>query len=151
MGWVVVRPLFGLLYQPQMIDDDCGEVGGMRTGRGNLSTQWKPAPVSLCPPQMPYDLTWARTRAAAVGSLRLTAWAIARPVRRVTARTNLRGTCCWFEGYSTTLYHLQSVTQCHRAGWCGDTFHLYQRGFRFESRPGNWLSSLTFFVDILSP
>jgi hypothetical protein len=28
-------------YQPHMIDDDdCGEIGGMRIGRGNLST-WK--------------------------------------------------------------------------------------------------------------
>jgi hypothetical protein len=30
-------------------------------------------PVPLCPPQIPYDMTWARTRAAAVGSKRLTA------------------------------------------------------------------------------
>jgi hypothetical protein len=34
--------------------------------------------LSLCPPQIPYDLTWARIRAAAVGSRRLTAWAMAR-------------------------------------------------------------------------
>jgi hypothetical protein len=27
----------GLLYQPQMIDDgDCGAIGGMKIGRGNL-------------------------------------------------------------------------------------------------------------------
>jgi hypothetical protein len=31
----------------------------------------------LCPPQIPHDLTWARTRAATVGSRRLTAWAMA--------------------------------------------------------------------------
>jgi hypothetical protein len=31
---------------------DDGEVGGI-TGRGNLSTQRKPAPVPLCPPQTP--------------------------------------------------------------------------------------------------
>jgi hypothetical protein len=53
-----------------MIDDDeCGVVGGMRIGRGNRSTRRKPAPVPLCSPQIPHDLTWARTRAAAVGSL----------------------------------------------------------------------------------
>jgi hypothetical protein len=41
----------GLLYQPRMIDDDdYGTVGGMRIGRGNLSTRRKPAPVPLCPP-----------------------------------------------------------------------------------------------------
>jgi hypothetical protein len=64
----------GLLYQPRMIDDDdYGAVGGMRIGRGNRSTRKKPAPVPLCPPQIPYDLTRDRPRAAAVGSQRLTA------------------------------------------------------------------------------
>jgi hypothetical protein len=29
--------------------------------------------VPLCPPQIPHDLTWDRTRAAAMGSQRLTA------------------------------------------------------------------------------
>jgi hypothetical protein len=33
----------------------------------------KPVPVPLCPPRILHDLTWARTRAAAVGSQRLTA------------------------------------------------------------------------------
>jgi hypothetical protein len=65
--------------QPRMVDDECGPVGGMRIGSGNRSTRSKPAPVPLCPPQIPYDLTWARTRAAAVGSRRLTALAMARP------------------------------------------------------------------------
>jgi hypothetical protein len=36
----------GLLYQPQMIDEgDCGEIGGMKIGRGNRSTRRKPAPA----------------------------------------------------------------------------------------------------------
>jgi hypothetical protein len=51
----------------------------MRIGRGNRSTRRKPAPMPLCAPQIPHDLTWARTRAAAVGSRRPTAWAMARP------------------------------------------------------------------------
>jgi hypothetical protein len=34
--------------------------------------------VLLCPPQILHDLTWDRTRAVAVGSRRLTAWAVAR-------------------------------------------------------------------------
>jgi hypothetical protein len=72
-------PLTGLLYQPRMIDDgDCGATGGMKTGRGNRSTRRKTAPVPLCPPQISYDLTGARNRAAAVGSQRLTARAMAR-------------------------------------------------------------------------
>jgi uncharacterized membrane protein YwzB len=52
----------------------------MGVGRGNRSTRRKPAQVPLFPPQITHDLTWARTRAAAVGSRRLTAWALARPL-----------------------------------------------------------------------
>jgi hypothetical protein len=54
LGGVRLSPLgtsatVGLLYQPRMIDDDYGAVGGMRIGRGNRSTQRKraPAPLSL--------------------------------------------------------------------------------------------------------
>jgi hypothetical protein len=54
-------------------DDECGVVDGMRIGRGNRSTQRKPASEPLCPPKIPHDLTWDRTRAAAVGSWQLTA------------------------------------------------------------------------------
>jgi hypothetical protein len=64
----------GLLYPPQMIDEgDCGAIGGMKIGKGNRSTRRKPAPAPLCPPQMPHDQTRAPTRAAAMGSQRLTA------------------------------------------------------------------------------
>jgi hypothetical protein len=52
-------------------DYDDGETGGM-IGRGNRSTRRKPAPVPLCPPQTPHAAL-TRTRAAAVGSQRLTA------------------------------------------------------------------------------
>jgi hypothetical protein len=76
LGGVRLSPLgtwatTGLLCQPRMIDDECGAVGGMRIGRENRSTRRKPAPTPLWPPQIPHDLTWDRTRAAA--------WAIARP------------------------------------------------------------------------
>jgi hypothetical protein len=37
-------------------DDECGAVGGMRIVRGDQSTQRKPAPVPLCPPQIAHDL-----------------------------------------------------------------------------------------------
>jgi hypothetical protein len=38
----------GLLNQRQMIDDgDCGAIAGRKIGRGNRSTQSKPAPVPL--------------------------------------------------------------------------------------------------------
>jgi hypothetical protein len=62
-----------------MGDYDAGEFGGMKIGRGNRSTRRKPAPAPLCPPQISLDQTQARTRAAAVGSQRLTAWTMARP------------------------------------------------------------------------
>jgi hypothetical protein len=52
-------------------DYDDGEIGEM-TGRGNRSTRRKPAPMPLCPPQTPHAAR-TRTRAAAVGSQRLTA------------------------------------------------------------------------------
>jgi hypothetical protein len=64
LGGVRLSPLgtsatVGLLYQPRMIDDDdYGAVGGMRIGRGNRNTRREPAPVPLCPPQIPHDLTW---------------------------------------------------------------------------------------------
>jgi hypothetical protein len=70
----------GLLYQPQMIGEgDCGAIGGMKIGRGNRSTQRKPAPAPLCPPKIPFDQTRDRTQAAAVGSQWLTAWAMVWP------------------------------------------------------------------------
>jgi hypothetical protein len=55
-----------------MMIDECGAVGGM-ISKGNRSTQKKSAPVPLCPPEIPHDLTGARTRAAEAGIRRLTA------------------------------------------------------------------------------
>jgi hypothetical protein len=46
-GWdwvhLVLRQLFGLLYQ-LLMTDDCRATGGMRIGRGNRSTRRKPCP-----------------------------------------------------------------------------------------------------------
>jgi hypothetical protein len=73
---------------------DCenGEFGGMN-GRGNRSTRRKPAPTPLCPPQISLDQHRDWTRAAAVGSQRLTASAMVRPWGRppLTPR-NIPGT-----------------------------------------------------------
>jgi hypothetical protein len=41
---------------PASDDYDVGEIGGM-IGRGNRNTRRKLAPVPLCPPQIPHDLT----------------------------------------------------------------------------------------------
>jgi hypothetical protein len=76
---------FGLLYQPLIIyDGDCGAIGGIKISKGKGSTWRKPVQVPLCPPQIPHDLTRARTLAAAVGSQRLTASAMADLKANVT-------------------------------------------------------------------
>jgi hypothetical protein len=73
-GWsrtesTVTEATYWLFYQPWLVDgDDCTAVGGMNVGRGNRSTRRKPDPISLCPPQVPHDMTRARTCDAAVGS-----------------------------------------------------------------------------------
>jgi hypothetical protein len=54
-------------------DYDAREFGGIKIGRGNLSTWKKLTPAPIYPPQIPIDQTRARTRAAAVGSQRRTA------------------------------------------------------------------------------
>jgi hypothetical protein len=38
-------------------DYDDEEIGGMKISRGNRSTQRKPAPAPLCPPEIPLDQT----------------------------------------------------------------------------------------------
>jgi hypothetical protein len=56
VGLWVLPPLTGLLYQPRMIGDgDCGEIGGIKIGRGNRSTRRKPAPSPLSLPQKSHD------------------------------------------------------------------------------------------------
>jgi hypothetical protein len=50
---------------PALDGDECGTVGGM-SDKENRNTRRKPAPVPLCPSQIPHDLTWARTLAVAV-------------------------------------------------------------------------------------
>jgi hypothetical protein len=123
-GGVILSPLgtsatVWLLYQTRMIDDDeCEAVGGMRIGRGNRSTQRKPAPAPLCPPQIPHNLTWARTRAATVGSRRLTAWAIAQlrygiystnlPICKVTSTVEFMSEYC-ARGFECEVFYLFTV------------------------------------------
>jgi hypothetical protein len=66
---LVRRPLTDLLYQPRMIDDECGTVGGIKIGRGNRSTQRKPALVPLYPAQILHYLSWVLTRVLIGGYL----------------------------------------------------------------------------------
>jgi hypothetical protein len=74
---------------PSPGDYDDGEIGGM-IGRGNRNTRRKPAPIPLCPPQTPHAAR-TRTRAAAVGSQRLTASAAARPRYMFTSQMDRNG------------------------------------------------------------
>jgi hypothetical protein len=71
---------------------DCedGEFGGMKIGRGKRSTRRKPAPAPIRLPQIPIDHSLARTQAAAVGSQRLTAPALARPAYYLNFRNTYR-------------------------------------------------------------
>jgi hypothetical protein len=83
-GHLVCRSLFGLLCQlPFIGDEECGAVCGKSIVRGNRSTRRKPTPMTLCSPQMPHDLTWARTQAVTFGSRRLTALAMAWPEENI--------------------------------------------------------------------
>jgi hypothetical protein len=66
-------------------EDDCGEHDGMKIGRGIWSSRRKPAPAPLLSITKSHVPTRVWTRAAAVGSRRLTAWAMARPSFQLTA------------------------------------------------------------------
>jgi hypothetical protein len=68
-------------------------------------------PVLLYPPQIPHDLSRARTQAAAVGSRRLTGWAMARPSGHLEQ-------CIWLR---VTLY--EDLLACLRVSWNSNVIH----------------------------
>jgi hypothetical protein len=95
---VQLRPLGSAatnrLIVPAPGDYEDGEIVGMMIGKRNRST--RTPPVRRCPPQTPHAVRM-RTRAAAVGSQRLIAWATARPTRRQPVkirRTRRFRSCC---------------------------------------------------------
>jgi hypothetical protein len=65
-------------------------------GKGNRSTRKIPSAVPLCPPQIPHDLTRARTWAAEVGSRRLSSWAMVRLRPTLCHYTDLRSLLVFF-------------------------------------------------------
>jgi hypothetical protein len=73
--------------------------------QGKSKDSKKPAPVPLCPPQIPHDLAWAWTGAATVGSRRLTAWATTRPSVCILTlfASNLRQGCLRFLRFAPVL------------------------------------------------
>jgi hypothetical protein len=121
--------------------------------QGNRSTRRKPAPVPLCPPQTPHAAR-TRTRAAAVASQRLTAWATARPclicLKKIMGirllmtcvntffffNWNVCQACSAFVCYSQ-VYESGTVRFCTK----DSTFTLKCTGSRL------WLTVLTIFID----
>jgi hypothetical protein len=78
MGLLGTSSTSGLLYLPRVIVTMENSLEWRLAGETELPRENLP-PAPLCPPQIPLDQTWARSRAAAVGSQRLTTWAMARP------------------------------------------------------------------------
>jgi hypothetical protein len=72
-----------------MIDDECEAVGGMTIGRRNRGTRRKVPQCHFVDHKS--HMTWARTQAAAVGSRRLTAWAVTRPNKAVAEPQKVSG------------------------------------------------------------
>jgi hypothetical protein len=100
-----------------------------------------PPPVPLCPPQIPYDLTWARTRATAVGSLPLTASAMARPPRLTYVPRSANPT---FQTKNQTPLSRNSKTNATRTS---QNYATCPKGalFRFSSN-GNSVNALSNFT-----
>jgi hypothetical protein len=73
--YIVLRLFISLLYQPWMVDGDCGTLSAMDEwqGKRKYSKTTCPSAVPVCAPQIPHDLTRAQTWADAVWSRRLAA------------------------------------------------------------------------------
>jgi hypothetical protein len=151
--WVhlVRRPLIGLLYQPRMIGDhECGAVGGMRIFRGNWSIRRKPGPMPLCPPQIPHYLTWARTRAAVVGSRRLTAWVTTRPYNTQVDNNNNNNNQD-DQVWGILRSYLTNLTLLNQTDWFRDNaLELCLESAWFESRLEHLLTWLEIYGDFSS-
>jgi hypothetical protein len=118
-----------------MIDNgDCGAIGGMKIDRGNRSTLGKHATAPLYLPQIPHD----QTRAAAVGSQRLTAlssWVAAQLVASEEGLSSMKLVSYLFQRSVSelwkyfNLYVLSNITRANfiflnsisnKSDWCCD-------------------------------
>jgi hypothetical protein len=137
-----------LLHQPRMIDDD--------DWKGKSKYSEKTCPVPLCSPQIAHKLTSARTRTAAVGSRRLTTWAMSRssncelaslaflpsPVlfillpstKRFSSDQNVPRFC--YQGA------ILSVSSFQRSKYLS----IFPEGRGFKSRSGHWIFSIYLFL-----
>jgi hypothetical protein len=57
VGYLTALCILRLYNVDDRVINECGAVDGMRIGKVNQSTWGKPAPVPLCLPQIPHDLT----------------------------------------------------------------------------------------------
>jgi hypothetical protein len=82
LGWDDVselRPPTAPLFIPRCYMNTDNH-GGMMLTRNNRITLRKPVPVPLCPPQILYGLSRARTQISVERGRRLIAWTMVRPV-----------------------------------------------------------------------
>jgi hypothetical protein len=68
---LTILSVFRLYSIDGRMTNEYGAIGRMRIGRENQSTQRKPAPVSLCTPQILHDKTWDQTWTVTEGTWRL--------------------------------------------------------------------------------
>jgi hypothetical protein len=85
LGWVVTEFTWYVGHYYMYTNPWCWNMNVEQSVQWQLAGEAEglgeqPAPKSLSPPQILLDLTWARTRAAAMGIQRLTAWAKAQPI-----------------------------------------------------------------------
>jgi hypothetical protein len=95
------------------------------------------------PPQIPHDLTWDQTRAAAVGSRRLTVWAMARPAALVIWLSLLFGPD---DGGRMFLRHVGELSDCMTLHLKKTVTFIFLSGFptRFCSAFHIWPVRATF-------
>jgi hypothetical protein len=110
-------PLSGILYQTWKRDE--------MSGKGNRSTRWKSAPVLIWPPQIPDDLIWAPTLAAAIGS------------RRTSAE--LWHGLCWWQSWNYNIFILKNPKCMKRC------FKFPEAGL---GRHGQWSCSYRYITRI---
>jgi hypothetical protein len=80
VSYIITLSASKLCSTDHWTSNKCGAVGWVKTGRGNESTWRKPIPLPLCPPQIPYGLTWDQTQATMVTSWWPIATAMAQPL-----------------------------------------------------------------------
>jgi hypothetical protein len=102
----------------------------------------KTCPVPICSPQIPHGLTWARTRAAAVGNRRLTAWAMAQlrrftnwviPARKISVKYNIR------TKRNGSVDYILVVTEVNWSRW-------HRKGNQYRLSPDSEIRKLNFFL-----